>query len=239
MHLDRYLSKYAGLSRKSILRLLNLGKIKVDEQVTLSRDHPVNDFSKIHIEGKLLNLHKPARYFLMNKPAGILSATTDPQHTTAIELIAETEREDLHIAGRLDRATTGLLILTNDGKWSRHITEPKQKVPKTYRVETVYAISPQTANLFSKGIYFAYENMTTSPAEIEILSPTSCRLTIYEGRYHQIKRMFAATGNRVKNLHRESVGEIKLDSALRPGDYRALSQAEIDSIWRTKPEKGE
>lgn len=235
MHLDRYLSKYAGLSRKSILRLLYLGQIKVDEEITFSRDHPVSNFSKIHIEGKLLNLHKPARYFLMNKPAGILSATIDPQHTTAIELMAETDREDLHIAGRLDRATTGLLILTNDGKWSRHITEPDQKIPKTYRVETQYAIAPQTADLFSKGIYFAYEDITTSPAEIEILNPTTCLLTIYEGRYHQVKRMFAATGNRVKNLHRESVGQIKLDSALRPGEYRALSQSEIDSIWQKSP----
>lgn len=232
MHLDRYLSKYAGLSRKSILRLLHLGEITVDGETCFSREQSVSDFSKIHIEGHLLELHKPARYFLMNKPAGILSATSDPLHKTALELIDEAVRNDLHIAGRLDRATTGLLILTNDGKWSRHITEPEQKIPKTYRVETQYAISPETADLFKKGIYFAYEDITTSPAQIEILTPTLCKLTIYEGRYHQVKRMFSATGNRVKQLHRESIGKITLEKALKPGEYRCLSQKEINSIWQ-------
>ncbi|WP_029406512.1 pseudouridine synthase [Thiomicrorhabdus sp. Milos-T2] len=232
MHLDRYLSKYAGLSRKSILRLLHLGQIKVDGKTCFSRDQSVSDFSKIHIEGQLLELHKPARYFLMNKPAGILSATIDSEHKTALELIDEAYRSDLHIAGRLDRATTGLLILTNNGKWSRHITEPEQKIPKTYRVKTQYSISPETEALFKKGIYFAYENITTSPAEIEILTPTLCKLTIYEGRYHQVKRMFSAIGNRVKQLHRESIGNIVLEEALQPGEYRCLSQKEIDSIWQ-------
>ena len=237
MQLDRYLSKYAGLSRKSILRLLHLGQVQVDNTVTHSRTHEVNDFSQVHIEGELLSLHKPARYFMMNKPAGILSATKDSQHTTAIELISEENSSDLHIAGRLDRATTGLLILTNDGKWSRQLTEPIQKIPKVYLVETAHAISPPTPEIFQQGIYFKYENITTSPAEIEIINPTSCRLTIYEGRYHQVKRMFAAVGNRVIALHRESMGEIVLDQSLAAGKYRALNQKEIDSITRTVKEK--
>ena len=237
MQLDRYLSKFAGLSRKSILRLLHLGQIQVDNTVTYSRTHEVNDFSLVHIESELLSLHKPARYFMMNKPAGILSATKDSQHTTAIELISEENHSDLHIAGRLDRATTGLLILTNDGKWSRQLTEPVQKVPKVYLVETAHAISPQTADIFHQGIYFKYENITTSPALIEIMNPTTCRLTIYEGRYHQVKRMFAAVGNRVIALHRESMGEIVLDQSLAVGEFRALSQQEIDSITKTALKK--
>lgn len=237
MQLDRYLSKYAGLSRKSILRLLHLGQIQVDNAVTQSRTHEVNDFSQIHIQGELLSLHKPARYFMMNKPAGILSATKDPQHTTAIELIHEESRPDLHIAGRLDRATTGLLILTNDGKWSRQLTEPLQKIPKVYLVETAHAISPQTPEIFQQGIYFKYENITTSPAEIEIIKPTTCRLTIYEGRYHQVKRMFSAVGNRVIRLHRESMGDIVLDENLAYGEYRALNKNEINSITRTALKK--
>ena len=237
MQLDRYLSKYAGLSRKTLLRLLHLGQIQVDNTVTHSRTHEVNDFSPVHIEGELLSVHKPARYFMMYKPAGILSATKDSLHTTAIELISEENRTELHIAGRLDRATTGLLILTNDGKWSRQLTAPIQKIPKVYLVETAHAISPQTAYIFQQGIYFKYENITTSPAEIEIINPTTCRLTIYEGRYHQVKRMFAAVGNRVIALHRESMGEIVLDKNLVAGEYRALNQKEIDSITKTVVKK--
>ncbi|WP_321325251.1 pseudouridine synthase [Thiomicrorhabdus sp.] len=230
MQLDRYLSKYAGLSRQSILKLLTLGQIIVDGQIAVSRNQEVNDFSEILIENQPLSRHKPARYFMMNKPAGILSASTDPKHKTVIELLKPEEANDLHIAGRLDRATTGLLILTNDGKWSRHITEPEQKIPKCYLVETVYAISPETEPLFAKGIYFAYENITTSPAKLEQLSLTLCRLTIYEGRYHQVKRMFAAAGNRVQSLHRESMGKITLDKDLKPGQYRALTESEINSV---------
>jgi len=230
MPLERYLSKYSGLSRKSILRLLHLGKIEVENQVVYSRSFEVTDFSNITIEGQRLTTFKTARYIMMHKPAGILSATKDSQHNTAIDLISDTDKLDLHIAGRLDRATTGLLILTNDGKWSRQITEPQQKIPKTYLVETVYAVSPETEGIFNKGIYFAYEGITTSPAEIQIIQANLCRLTIYEGRYHQVKRMFSAVGNRVKCLHRESMGEIVLDSQLNPGDYRDLTQLEIDSI---------
>lgn len=230
MQLDRYLSKYAGLSRQSILRLITLGKIKVNGVLAKTRELEVNDFSDIEIEGKSLPRHKTARYFMMHKPAGILSATADPKHKTALELLNPKDAEDLHIAGRLDRSTTGLLILTNDGKWSRKITEPGHKIPKCYLVETVYPLSPETETLFTKGVYFAYENITTTPAKLEQLSPTLCRLTIYEGRYHQVKRMFAAAGNRVKSLHRESMGSIVLDKNLKPGEYRALTEIEINFV---------
>lgn len=231
MHLDRYLSKYAGLSRQSILRLIALKQISVNGQIATCRSQKVTDFCDILIEKQTLERQKTARYFMMHKPAGILSATTDPIHRTALQLIAKQDCADLHIAGRLDKATTGLLILTNDGKWSRHITEPQQKIPKRYLVETVYPLSPETESQFTKGLYFGYEKITTSPAKLDQLSPTLSRLTIYEGRYHQVKRMFAAVGNRVKSLHRESIGEIVLDSDLKPGAYRALTEAEVNSIF--------
>lgn len=230
MILERYLSKYAGLSRKSILRLLHLGQVEVNGAVVYSRAFDVNDFSKICIAGKPLNRDKAARYIMLHKPAGILSATKDPVHKTAVELIDDYKQLDLHIAGRLDRATTGLLILTNDGKWSQSVTEPQQKVAKTYLVETVYPISPETQAIFSKGLYFAYEAITTRPAILELIDLNVCRLTIYEGRYHQVKRMFATVGNRVKTLHRLSIGDINLDDTLQPGAYRELTLKEVGSI---------
>lgn len=231
MRLDRYLSKYQGLSRQTILKQLQLRQISVDGLVILDRHFEVNQFSKISLEGRLIEPQQ-AIYTMLHKPAGILSATEDPIHPTAIDLIDINNTNNLHIAGRLDRATTGLLILTNDGKWSRHLTEPQQKIPKKYWVETELEISNETALRFQEGIYFAYEDLTTSPAEIEIITAKTCYLTIYEGRYHQVKRMFKAVGNRVVKLHREKMGEIVLDKHLKPGDFRALSQTEIDSAWQ-------
>jgi 16S rRNA pseudouridine516 synthase len=145
-----------------------------------------------------------------------------------MELIAPDLREGLHIAGRLDRASTGLLILTNDGRWSRQLTEPRIKIPKVYRVVTAYPISPETTHRFAEGIWFEYEQLTTSPARLDILAPREARVTIYEGRYHQIKRMFHAVGNRVTALHRESMGNIRLEHSLAAGEYRPLTAEEIN-----------
>jgi 16S rRNA pseudouridine516 synthase len=167
---------------------------------------------------------------MMNKPAGILSATHDPAHTTVIDLIDSPLTEDLHIAGRLDRASTGLLIVTNDGTWSRRLTDPGSRKPKVYRVTTALPISTETAARFAKGIWFEYEQLTTSPALLEQLDPYNARITIYEGRYHQVKRMFHSVGNQVIDLHREQMGEIRLDPDLPSGDFRILTNEEVASV---------
>jgi 16S rRNA pseudouridine516 synthase len=165
---------------------------------------------------------------MLNKPRGFLSATADDIHPTVMELIAPTLRQDLHIAGRLDRSSTGLLILTNDGHWSRQLTEPRVKIPKVYKVSTAYPISPETHERFAEGIWFEFEQLTTSPADLDLLSPCEARVTIYEGRYHQVKRMFHAVGNRVTALHRERMGNIRLDDNLAAGEYRPLTAEEIN-----------
>jgi 16S rRNA pseudouridine516 synthase len=227
LNLVRFLCKQANYSRKTVLQTLAQGLIKVDGELVLDRNHPVTAFSSIEIAGKHVTLKQPPRYFMLNKPAGYLSATVDDQHPVALALLEGIDLNGLHIAGRLDRATTGLLIITDDGQWSRKLTEPKQKIPKTYLVQTAYALSPDTPQRFAEGIYFGSEDMTTSPAQIELLNATSARLTIYEGRYHQVKRMFAAVGNRVVNLHREQIGEIVLDSSLAVGQFRMLTAQEV------------
>jgi 16S rRNA pseudouridine516 synthase len=136
-------------------------------------------------------------------------------------------RTNLHLAGRLDRATTGLLLLTNDGLWSRRITAPEQKIPKVYRVTTAETINPEAETRFAAGIWLAREGVLTSPARLERISPCEAHLTIYEGRHHQVKRMFAAIGNAVTALHRESMGSIRLDPDLAPGQYRPLTATEL------------
>ncbi|MNJ55354.1 Ribosomal small subunit pseudouridine synthase A [compost metagenome] len=147
-----------------------------------------------------------------------------------LDLLDEPDRNDLHIAGRLDFNTTGLLLLTNDGQWSRRLTQPKTGLAKTYYVETEQPITDAYAPTFGQGIYFAFENLTTLPAELTLLGSHSARLSIVEGRYHQVKRMFGFFDNKVTRLHRERMGPLHLDPQLAPGQYRALSQDEILAI---------
>ncbi len=230
MRLDRFLAQHTQHGRRGIRPMLAAGRVSVDGIVEKDTQREVGEFTQVSLDGEILR-HTKAIYLMMHKPAGYLSATIDAQHPTVIELIDKDHiPEKLHIAGRLDRATTGLLILTNDGKWSRLLTEPKEGVPKVYQVETADPITPETHSLFQQGIYFAYEDLTTQPAKLEILDPAQshqCRLTIYEGRYHQVKRMFHAAGNRVTALHRISVGAITLDADLKLGEYRTLTESEI------------
>jgi len=227
MKLSRFLYHHSPHGKNEIRRLLAAGRVMVEGVLEKDSQREIGDFTQVMLDGVLLRECSPV-YLMLNKPAGYLSATTDPQHTTVMDLIDE--KQPLHIAGRLDRASTGLLILTNDGKWSRRLTEPKEGIPKTYLVKTVKPITPDTIPLFQRGIYFAYEDLTTQPADLTILTPNKVRLTIYEGRYHQIKRMFHAVGNRVTSLHRIGVGDIHLDPTLEPGQYRPLTPREIASV---------
>lgn len=230
MRLDRILSNQAQYSRQTSRQLIASGRVTVNDVVCRTPDQEVDRFAAVSLDGTLIKPGRPAHYLMLYKPAGYLSATCDPQHPTVMALLPDVWRDELHIGGRLDRSTTGLLILTNDGLWSRRLTEPRTKLAKVYHVRTRQPISSQTASRFAEGIHFAYEGLTTSPAQLEQLDEYSARLTIYEGRYHQVKRMFHAVGNQVESLHRESMGSIVLDPLLTPGQYRPLSPEEIASL---------
>ncbi len=186
----------------------------------------IDRFTRIELDGEVLQAEE-ALYFMLHKPAGYLSATTDPLHPTVIDLIDHPMRHELHLAGRLDRASTGLVLLTNDGRWSKKVTEPKEEITKVYHVTTWDVISPETSVRFLEGIHFAYENLVTRPAVLEILGEREARLAIHEGRYHQVKRMFHAVGNRVTSLHRESIGPLMLDASLGAGKFRPLNPDEV------------
>ncbi len=226
MRLDRFLTRRGTHPCKEVARLLADGRVTVDGFPETSGLRRINRFSRIELDGEILQKHD-AIYLMLHKPAGWLSATTDPEHPTVIELIDHPERGTLHLAGRLDRASTGLLLLTNDGRWSKLVTEPDEEISKTYRITTRDPISAETAAVFEQGIYFAYEDLTTRPAQLEILTPHEALLSIHEGRYHQVKRMFHAVGNKVLSLHRESIGPLKLDPDLAPGQSRLLTSGEI------------
>jgi len=230
MKLSRILSNQNGISRKQANALIAAGRVSVNDQLCRTPAKDVSRFSTVKIDHDIVQGGEEEHYLMLNKPAGYLSATVDHQHKTVLELIAPELRNTLHIAGRLDRSSTGLLILTSNGHWSRKLTEPAVKIPKVYRVATAHPISPEASEQFARGIWFEFEGLTTSPAQIDYLGDREARVTIYEGRYHQIKRMFHAIGNRVTALHRERMGEIELDCGLRPGAYRNLTREEIMSV---------
>lgn len=235
MKLSRILSNRDGISRKRANALIAAGRVTVDGRTCREPAREVDRFSSVALDSSVIQTADTANYLMLHKPAGYLSATVDPVHPTVLDLIDPSLHPELHIAGRLDRASTGLLILTNDGVWSRRLTEPRVKIPKVYRVTTANPISDDTAERFGLGIWFEYEGLRTSPAKLERLGEREARVTIYEGRYHQVKRMFHACNNRVTGLHRERMGSIRLDAELVQGAYRPLTPAEINHLDKPDP----
>ena len=230
MRLDRFLGNLPQFNRATARLLLASGRLRVDGTTVRDGHVEVREFNRIELDDELLQTGKPARYFMLNKPAGVVSATEHPEHRTVLDLLDEPDKHELHIAGRLDLNTTGLLIITNDGHWSRRLTEPRSRLGKVYRVSTEQPISEDYIEVFARGLYFAYEDLTTLPAELHILDPHTALLTLHEGRYHQVKRMFGHFRNRVVALHRESMGPLHLPHDLAPGQYRPLQAEEIALI---------
>jgi 16S rRNA pseudouridine516 synthase len=227
MKLDRLLAKHDSMGRTQARRLIVSGRVTVDGRVCIRIDQEVDRFMSVAIDDSILQRRERLLHLMVNKPAGVVSATSDAEHRTVIDLIDDPDKQSLHLVGRLDRNTTGLVLLTNDGRWSKSLMDPTQKVPKVYLVGTRDPIPPDAVGAFSKGFYFHTEDLTTLPAELEILGEREARLTLLEGRYHQVKRMFHRIGNRVTSLHRERIGEIELPPDLLPGGWRALTQNEI------------
>lgn len=227
MRLDRFLCNLPHLNRPQVQRLLAAGDIRVDGQVIRDGLHPVREFNRIEAQQQVLQAGKAARYFMLHKPIGYVSASEHHEHPSVLELLNEPDITELHLAGRLDLNTSGLLLITNDGLWSRRLTEPNSLTAKVYYVETEQPIGAEVASVFAQGLYFAFEDLTTRPAELELISSHSARLSLHEGRYHQVKRMFGHFQNKVLRLHRESIAGLILDPQLAPGQYRALSCDEI------------
>ena len=226
MRLDRFLSNLPRFNRQDARQLISQGRIRLDDLECRDAQAEVREFSRVQMDDELLQAGKAARYFMLHKPVGVVSATCHPEHRTVLDLLDEPDKDDLHLAGRLDLNTSGLLLISNDGLWTRRLTLPGSKQPKVYRVQTEQPITDEYIEVFARGLYFAYEDLTTLPAELEILDSHSARLTLHEGRYHQVKRMFGHFQNKVIGLHRERIGPLELGD-LPPGHYRALSAEEV------------
>lgn len=231
MRLDKFLCDALGITRKEATQLLKTKTVTVNDVMQKSGSVKVTEECVVEWQGNELRVQGP-RYIMLYKPEGFVCSHEDSSNRTAFELLDEIKMDKLHFAGRLDVDTTGLVLITDDGKWSHRITAPKHKCEKMYRVWLVDPVEPDYVEKFKEGIQLKSEDGLTLPAHLEVRAEREVLLTIHEGKYHQVKRMFAALGNKVEALHRERIGEIEMDESLELGEYRYLTQEEVDSIWK-------
>lgn len=228
MRLDHFIAKKLGVSERVARGAIASGKVDVHGAIVRELRAEVSRFCAIGFDGESIQLGAERLHLMLNKPVGILSATVDAHHPTVLDLIDLPDKDTLHLAGRLDRSSSGLVLLTNDGKWSDRLMQPERKVAKVYLVETENPIPNEAIEQFARGFHFATEDIVTRPAKLEILGERRARVTLHEGRYHQIKRMFHRIDrNRLVSLHRERIGEISLPDDLGFGEWRNLTEDEI------------
>lgn len=230
MRLDKFISQQLEISRAIAGREIRAQKVTINGEVVRDAAFKLLPEHEIEYDGNILQMQTGPRYFMFNKPQGYVCANEDPDHPTLLYFIEEPMAFKLHAAGRLDIDTTGLVLLTDDGQWSHRVTSPRHHCDKTYRVMLESPVSDDTEAQFAAGVQLHGEKNLTQPAQLQVITPTEVLLTICEGRYHQVKRMFAAVGNRVVELHRERIGGIVLDDDLAPGEYRPLTEEEIASV---------
>lgn len=241
--IDKVLSHAGFGTRKAIKKLLRISTVTVNgKQISDSAFQVNTDTDKIFVDQKEVFVEKNI-YLMMNKPSATVSANKDGLHRTVFDLLDEKYRtpwisENLHLIGRLDIDTEGLLVFTTDGSLTHKITSPKTHFPKEYFVRLSKNFSQEEQNSvsqkFKDGLYIPPEGNESEaflkPAETVWNSSNECILTITEGKFHQVKRMFLAVNNEVIYLKRLSIGSLKLDENLKPGEYRPLTQSEINNI---------
>lgn len=229
MRLDKFLSHTSDLSRKDAKQAIKAGRVAINQHIATSGNQPVSTDDMVTLDSQPLAFPQ-ARYFMLNKPKDYICATRDGEHPTVLDLLSEPAKQNLHIAGRLDKDTTGLVLITDDGQWSHRITAPAKKTFKRYHVSVAAPLTATAIASLEQGVLLNNEDHATLPARVSQVDDTHLLLSISEGRYHQVKRMLAAVGNRVTTLHREAIGPIELDSTLKPGQYRPLNDEEISEF---------
>jgi len=226
MRLDKFLCKSTELTRTEAKKLLKRGEVTVNGDVLKDPAAQVHENNEIILFGQVLQARQ-SRYIMMHKQVDTICSNVDEGYPSLLNFIDVDKAFDLHIAGRLDADTTGLVLITDDGRWSHNIISPKKSCEKTYRVWLRNDIAEDVKEKFKHGVQLQGEKSLTLPAKLNIVDTREVLLTITEGKYHQVKRMFAAVGNKVVGLHREQIGAIILDEALTPGKWRYLSQEEV------------
>jgi len=228
MRLDKFIGNNTELSRTQIHTAIKQGLVYVNDQVVVKNNTHIKDADKVVLDDQIIVPRKP-RYFMLHKPAGYVCANSDSEHPTVLDLLDLPFKHELQIAGRLDLDTTGLVLLTDDGQWNHKITSPKHMHTKSYLVTTANPIESTYTKIFADGLMLKGETRKTLSADLSIFDTHHAGLRICEGKYHQVKRMFAAVGNHVIALHRNRIGSIYLGD-LPSGQFRQLSTEEIESF---------
>ena len=231
MRLDKLVSAVGNVSRQEARKRILQGAVTVDGETVTQIDRKVDENAAVTLDGTPLRYQKYF-YFMLNKPAGVLTATEDRDQETVLDLFPpELRRLKLVPAGRLDKDTTGLLLVTNDGDFVHRVISPRHHVPKVYYARTEGLPTAQDVRRFSEGLTLA-DGTRCLPAQLTVLPEEgACRVMIREGKYHQVKRMLAACGTPVLSLHRESIGALALDNLLKPGQFRPLTEGEQNAVF--------
>ncbi len=236
MRIDRYLANSGVGTRTEVKELLKKGKVTVNDKIIKDASFHVNEETDVIKFNSNEISYKEYVYIMLNKPDGVISATEDPRHGTVIDLLdEEIKRFNPFPVGRLDKDTEGLLILTNDGILAHDLLSPKKHVNKRYYVELKRKLTPNAKSKLENGIELA-EDFITKDAKIEMAfeDAKQCFITITEGKYHQVKRMFVAVNNKVLYLKIVQMGSLKLDDSLELGQYRELTTNELEMLKNIK-----
>lgn len=233
IRLDKFLASQNIGSRKEVSKIIKSGRVEVGGERIFLPDHKLNAEDEIvTVDGEIISYSKYI-YIMMNKPAGLLSATEDKKSKTVLDIIPpEMYRRGLFPAGRLDKDTTGLLIITDDGEYAHKMLSPKKNVFKRYEVKAERDITGLDIQLFKQGI--EYKGIKYAPAKLEVINDTDksfCAVEITEGKFHQVKRMFESVDNLVLQLKRVSIGELLLDENLEPGECKILNNEEKGLVF--------
>ena len=232
IRLDKYLADMGIGTRTEVKKLIRQGKVKIGDTVVKSPEQKIDTaIQKVFCEGQEVG-YEEYEYYMLNKPAGYVSATTDAKDKTVLDLITDKKRKDLFPVGRLDKDTEGLLLITNDGDLAHRLLAPKKHVDKLYYAKVEGIVTEEDVRAFEEGVNIG-EDEVTRPAVLEILKSdeiSEIHLTIQEGKFHQVKRMFGAVGKKVIYLKRLSMGTLQLDENLKLGEYRALTEEELEHL---------
>ena len=232
IRLDKYLADMSIGTRTEVKKLIRQGKVAVDGLIVKNPDIKVDtDTQNVTCNGIAVT-YETYEYYMLNKPAGVISATSDKTEKTVLDLIDSKKRKDLFPVGRLDKDTEGLLLITNDGELAHRLLSPKKHVDKLYYARVEGFVGMEDIDAFAKGLDIG-DGEYTKPAKLVILKSDSIseiELTIQEGKFHQVKRMFEAVGKKVIYLKRLEMGTLKLDEGLALGEYRPLTQKELEDL---------
>ena len=235
IRLDKYLADMSIGTRQEVKKYIRQGRVKINEDIIKKPEYKIReDEDEVTFDGAPV-AYETFEYYMLNKPAGVISATEDKRDKTVLDLIKEKKRKDLFPVGHLDKDTEGLLLITNEGALAHRLLSPKKHVDKCYYAEISGGVTEDDVRVFKERINIGTQEEPewTMPAELKILEKgtvSRIRLTIREGKFHQVKRMFLAVGKEVVYLKRERMGALVLDEELAPGEYRKLTDSELKSI---------